>query len=66
MGSGYHGGFGATKGSSNKVGYQKAQGSNYTREQLIDFLDGKTTQSSAIADKIRRGEIKLRNCHKIN
>lgn len=59
MGSGYHGGFGATKGSSNKVGYQKAQGSNYTREQLIDFLDGKTTQSSAIADKIRRGEIKL-------
>jgi hypothetical protein len=61
MGAGYHGGFGATKGSAKvyKDGYQKVQGRDYTREQLIDFLDGKTTQSSAIANKIRKGEIKL-------
>ena len=61
MGSGYHGGFGATKGSSKvyRDGYQKNYGINYTREQLIDFLDGKTAQSSEIAIKIRNGEIKL-------
>ena len=61
MGAGYHGGFGATKGSSkmNKDDYRKSQINNYTREQLIDFIDGKTTQSSVIADKIRKGEIKL-------
>lgn len=61
MGAGYHGGFGATKGNSKiyKDGYQKSQGKSYTREQLVDFLDGKTTQSSEIADKIRKGEIKL-------
>ena len=61
MGAGYHGGFGATKGSAKiyKDGYQKSQDKEYTREQLIDFLDGKTAQSSVIADKIRKGEIKL-------
>lgn len=54
MGSGYHGGFGATKGSSKvyRDGYQKNYGINYTREQLIDFLDGKTAQSSEIAIKM--------------
>ena len=61
MGAGYHGGFGATKGSAKiyEDGYQKVQGRDYTRDHLIDFLDGKTTQSSAIANKIRKGEIKL-------
>ena len=61
MGAGYHGGFGATKGSSKvlKNGYQSSGGQNYTREQLVNFLDGKTSQSSEIADKIRKGEIKL-------
>ena len=61
MGAGYHGGFGVTKGSAKiyKDGYQKSQNKEYTREQLIDFLDGKTAQSSVIADKIRKGEIKL-------
>ena len=61
MGAGYHGGFGATKGSSKvlKSGYQSSGGQNYTREQLVNFLDGKTSQSSEIADKIRKGEIKL-------
>ena len=61
MGAGYHGGFGATKGSAKiyKEGYQKSRDKGYTREQLVDFLDGKTTQSSVIADKIRKGEIRL-------
>ena len=61
MGAGYHGGFGATKGSSKvlKKGYQSSGEQNYTKEQLVDFLDGKTSQSSEIADKIRKGEIKL-------
>ncbi len=61
MGAGYHGGFGATKGSSKlyKDGYQRASGNNFTREQLVDFLDGKTPHSSEIAEKIRKGEIKL-------
>ena len=61
MGAGYHGGFGATKGSSKvyKDGYEKSQGQNYTREQLIDFLDGKTAQSSAIANEIRNKGILL-------
>lgn len=61
MGAGYHGGFGATKGSSkiSNEGFQNSSGNNFTREQLIDFLEGKTSQSSEIADKIRKGEIKL-------
>ncbi len=61
MGAGFHGGFGATKGSSKvfKEGYQSTQKNNFTRDQLIDFLDGKTNQSSVIADKIRKGQIKL-------
>ena len=62
MGAGFHGGFGATKGSSKllKNGYQKSDGRDYTREQLLNFLDGKTAQSSEIADKIRKGNIKLK------
>ena len=61
MGAGYHGGFGATKGSSKigKDGHDRSQNINYTRDQLVEFLDGKTTQSSEIAEKIRRGEIML-------
>ena len=61
MGAGIHGGFGATKGS-NKVSkeiYKESRDKNYTREDLIDFIDGKTEQSSIIADKIRNGEIKI-------
>lgn len=61
MGAGFHGGFGATKGNSKvfKDGYQKSEGNSFTREQLVGFLDGKTTHSSEIAEKIRKGEIKL-------
>ncbi|WP_288886487.1 hypothetical protein [uncultured Eubacterium sp.] len=61
MGAGIHGGFGATKGSVKlyKDIYAKSKEQNYTREQLINFLDGKTKQSSIIADKIRKGEIKI-------
>ena len=61
MGAGYHGGFGATKSSlkTYKHGYIKTQTKGYTREQLIDFLDGKTTHSSEIAQKLRNGTIKL-------
>jgi hypothetical protein len=62
MGMGYHGGFGATKGSykMNYTGeYQKTSGRNYTRDELIAFLEGKTAQSSIIAEKIKKGEIRL-------
>ncbi|MBQ8708581.1 MAG: hypothetical protein IJ523_10885 [Succinivibrionaceae bacterium] len=61
MGAGYHGGFGSTKGSSKKDKNRdhKSQRKHYTREQLIDFINGKTTISSAIADKILKGMIKI-------
>lgn len=58
MGAGYHGGFGNTKGS-HKIGHLNSREANYTKEQLLEFLDGKTTQSSEIAESIRKGEIRL-------
>ncbi len=64
MGAGVHGGFGATAGSyHNKLVNEKSTKStkpaNYTREQLIGFLVGKTPQSSKIAEDIEKGRIKL-------
>lgn len=61
MGAGFHGGFGATKGSAklNIENNKKNKIIDYTKEELLAFIDGKTSQSSVIADKIRKGEIKL-------
>ena len=64
MGAGVHGGFGATKGSyHNKKITEKTvknqKSPNYTREQLIDFLVGKTPQSTKIAEDIKNGKIML-------
>ena len=61
MGTGIHGGFGLTAGrhSSSKAGKTKSVKANYTKEQLIDFIDGITPQSSKIADYIRKGKISI-------
>ncbi len=61
MGAGYHGGFGSTHGSKKitKEATNKANNANYTKEELIAFLEGKTTQSSEIAENIRKGKIKI-------
>ena len=61
MGAGYHGGFGATKGSgkSAKTNYIKGNNINYTREQILSALDGVTEISSRVAERIRKGEILL-------
>ena len=63
MGAGVHGGFGNTQGSrrnhSLKKGKFHSQHVNHTRESLLRELDGQTPTSSAIADKIRRQEIKI-------
>ena len=61
MGAGIHGGFGSTMGSAKlNNGYSTSlENKSITKEQLIDFLDGKTTQSSQIADGIRKGNIKI-------
>jgi len=61
MGAGYHGGFGATKGSgkSEKTNYTKGNTVNYTREQLLAALDGVTEISTQVAEQIRKGEILL-------
>ena len=61
MGAGIHGGFGATMGSAKlNNGYStKSVNKSITKDQLLDFLDGKTAHSSQIADRIRKGEIKV-------
>ncbi len=61
MGAGYHGGFGSTLGSNkvySEVGEKNCK-INYTREELIAFLEGKTAQSSEIAENIKKGYIKM-------
>ena len=61
MGAGIYGGFGNTKGSAkvNKCINIDSKEKNYTRKQILDYIDGKTKQSSIIVDKIRKGEIKI-------
>ena len=63
MGAGYHGGFGKTHGSGIKVSYKlgpKGEGyKNYTREDLVNYIDGVTEESTAIAKGIRNGTVKV-------
>ena len=61
MGAGYHGGFGNTKGSNPafKSFYQKGENGAVTKEQLLDFINGVTPESSEIAKGIMNGTIKL-------
>lgn len=63
MGTGYHGGFGSSHGSGMKVSYKLGPKGesyrNYTREDLISYIDGVTEESTAIANKIRNGTIKV-------
>lgn len=61
MGAGYHGGFGATSGKKTalKTGGVTSVKQNYTREQLLTFIDGVTKHSSEIVANINAGNIKL-------
>ena len=59
MGSGYHGGFGDTLGKKYlyKNGRQNYIRANYTKEQLLESIEGKTKQATKIANSIRNGRI---------
>ena len=63
MGAGYHGGFGATHGSGMNVSYKLGSRGdsykNYTREDLVNYIDGVTEESTAIAKGIRNGNIRV-------
>ena len=63
MGTGFHGGFGRTRGFklavSYKLGSNEHLSKNYTKSKLIDYLDGVTNDSSEIANEIRHGRIKV-------
>ncbi len=61
MGAGYHGGFGATSGSRKISSTQNKSHNktNYTKQQLLDFIDRKTPHSSIIVDRIKKGNIKI-------
>ena len=61
MGSGFHGGFGNTKGSgrSHKNGYQKTSKGVRDKNQLFSGIDGVTAQTSEIVKNVKNGKIKL-------
>ena len=63
MGTGFYGGFGLTSGSgiivSFKLGLLSGHSKNYTREDLLNYIDGVTCESTEIAKAIREGKIKV-------
>lgn len=61
MGAGYHGGFGSTSGSkkSFKIGYIEKNTKHYTKDELIESINGITDISTTIAKMIKTHDIKL-------
>lgn len=63
MGAGYHGNFGKTYGSDVKVFYKLGSKGesykNYTKDDLINYIDGITEESTIIATGIKNGSIKV-------
>ena len=63
MGAGYHGNFGKTYGSDVKVFYKLGSKGesykNYTKDDLINYIDGITEESTMIATGIKNGSIKV-------
>lgn len=61
MGAGYHGGFGATKGSAKTkiVGYLRGKQLIRDKQQLIDGVFGVTKQASDIVNNLKSKKIRL-------
>lgn len=61
MGAGFHGGFGKTSGAIMAFKIDKPGGlyKNYTKEILLDYINGVTHESSDIVELIKNGKIKL-------
>ena len=61
MGAGIHGGYGFTKGYKRvyKMSESSFRRNEFTREQLLDFIRGKTQLSTEIVEKISKREIRM-------